>query len=118
MSNYHTVPYESSTLSPSDWVASGPQPVFDLGTEVLLISTFSALGIWFVLIKAFGWSARWALLGVALLPFTLVLLVLWSILPVWLTRAILVGGVIDQAFFRNSKPARRPVRLDHRFSRN
>lgn len=91
------------STSESDWMTH-PEP-FSLGTEWLFIGIFSVLFLYLVMVVGMKIRPVWALVGVVLLPFTLLMLVCWSMLPVWLTRTILVAGVVDQAL-RRPPPAR------------
>lgn len=105
------------SMTPADWAGA---PIDHSGTW-LVIGILSAIFIWLFLVGVCRVHVGWALLGVALLPLTLVLLVCWATLPVWLTRTILIGGVIDQAFLRgktkSTASTRRPGYSDQ-FSRN
>ncbi len=89
--------------SESDWMTH-PE-YFSLGDEWAIIGLLVLAGMYFVLVVGMGFRPIWAVVGVALLPATLVLLVLWSMLPVWLTRTLLVAGVVDQ--MTRKKPAAR-----------
>lgn len=102
------------TTSESDWMTH-PE-TFTVSQEWAIIGLIFVVGLYFVLVVGLKLRPIWAFLGVALLPVTLVLLVLWSMLPVWLTRTILVAGFVDQATRR--APARARSNSPSGYSRN
>lgn len=89
--------------SESDWMTH-PEAL-SLGEEWAIIGLLSVVGLYLFLVVGMKLRPVWALVGIALLPVTFVLLICWSMLPVWLTRTLLVAGVVDQAL--RKAPARR-----------
>lgn len=100
----------SGFLTSTEWAAeNAANPnLADSNGFWIAVAVFTFLFVYVIMVGVLKWHPVWVVVGIAFLPLMFVALILWARLPVWFTRLVLIGGVVDQVVRQKQENRRLP----------